>query len=238
MSDRRSRKGGIRSFTTWRAVIEVFTKCTGAHRVHQVSLGRGDDAQVDGLGRGGADRLDFAFLDHAQQLRLHREVHRIDLVEEQRAAMRRPDATGLAELARRAVDLVAAEQLGLCKVVRQRGAVYGDERRGAAPALAVEHMRDEFLAGSRLPLDEHVEIGLRELRDRLAQPQHRCLSPISGLSIAAAAAVSRRLSRISARCASARRATPTRWSRQGLGEEVEGAVVERRGRPSRHRRGR
>src|SRR3546814_6991597 len=71
--------------------------------------------------------------------------------------MRAADASRLAQLARRPVGEVAAEQLGLGQFLRQRGAVDRDERRRAPPALAVQHMRDQFLARPRLALDRSEE---------------------------------------------------------------------------------
>ena len=46
---------------------------------------RRDDAHVDGHAAVGAERLDHAFLEDAQELRLEPDVHVADLVEEERA---------------------------------------------------------------------------------------------------------------------------------------------------------
>src|SRR3546814_13178401 len=69
----------------------------------------------------------------------------VDLVQEQRAAMRAADAPRLADAAARAVDQVAAEQFGLGQFVRQRGAIDRGQRAAAAPALAVKHVRDQTM---------------------------------------------------------------------------------------------
>src|SRR3546814_6962643 len=82
------------------AVIKILAEIAARDGIAKVGLGRRDDAQVHRLGRRGADRLHLALLDHAQQLRLHRRVHRVDLVEEQRAAMCAADASRPAAPAR------------------------------------------------------------------------------------------------------------------------------------------
>src|SRR3546814_17112496 len=94
----------------------------------------------------------------------------VDLVQEQRAAMRAADAPRLADAAARAVDQVAAEQFGLGQFVRQRGAIDRGQRAAAAPALAVKHVRDQFLAGAGFALDPPVDIGLRARGYRPAPP--------------------------------------------------------------------
>ena len=56
-------------------------------RSAKIAVGGGDDAHIH-LDRAlGADRIDFAFLQRAQQLDLHVEAQFADFVEEQRAAI-------------------------------------------------------------------------------------------------------------------------------------------------------
>ena len=50
-------------------------------------MGRADDADVDALGRGRAEREHLPLLEHAQELGLRLERHVADLVEEERAAV-------------------------------------------------------------------------------------------------------------------------------------------------------
>ena len=69
------------------AVIEVFAKRSLAHLLFQVAMRRHDHAHVHGNRLIAADALDFAFFQHAQKFRLHRERHVADFVEEKSAVM-------------------------------------------------------------------------------------------------------------------------------------------------------
>ena len=81
---------GTCSSTTLQPVVEVLPEARRrATSCGEVAVGRGDDAHVDRAARVLADAADLALLQHAQQLDLHRRRHLADLVEEQRAAVRR-----------------------------------------------------------------------------------------------------------------------------------------------------
>ena len=75
-----------------------------------------------------AEPLELALLQHAQELRLRREAHLADLVEEQHAAGRQLDLARLGLLRARERAALVAEQLRLEQLLRQRGAVQRDER--------------------------------------------------------------------------------------------------------------
>ena len=70
----------MRKYRSWRKLL------LGDQRL-QVLVGRADDAHVDRDLLAAADALDHAVLQEAQQLRLQRQRHVADLVEEQRAAV-------------------------------------------------------------------------------------------------------------------------------------------------------
>ena len=99
---------------------QVLAERALAHRLGQVAVRGGDDADVDRHRPGAADAVDHALLDGAQQLGLQPHVHLGDFVEQQRAAVR------LLELADAARDragegaLLVAEQLGFEQVLRDR----------------------------------------------------------------------------------------------------------------------
>src|SRR3546814_16862205 len=100
-------------------------------------------------------------------------MHRVDLVEEEGAAMRSADAARATQLAARGIDHVGPDKFGLGKLLRERCAVHCDQRAAAAAALAVEHVGNEFLAGSRLAFDQNVAVGLRQLCSPTAQADPR-----------------------------------------------------------------
>ena len=72
------------------AIQQVGAEPTGLDLGREIAIRRSDDAHVDVHGLVAADPLELLFLEHAQQLALHRRRHLADLVEEQRAA--RPPA--------------------------------------------------------------------------------------------------------------------------------------------------
>ena len=125
----------------------------------------GDDAHIAFVLQRAAHALENAFLQHAQQLHLHRQAHVADLVEEQRAALGQLEPA----LARRdgagEGALLVAKQLAFQQVRRYRAAVHRDERPVATRTGLVDRPRDHFLAGTRLAQDQDAGIVLRDLRD-------------------------------------------------------------------------
>ena len=69
------------------AIIEIFAEAAFLRQLGQVPVGGRDDAHIDLHRALGADGIDFAFLQHAQQFHLHVERQFADFVEEQRAAV-------------------------------------------------------------------------------------------------------------------------------------------------------
>ena len=100
----------------------------------QVGVGGGDHADVDVARGRGADALEFAGLEHAQQLRLLAERNVGDLVEEERAAVGEFEATDAvgARVGEGALDV--AEELALEGALGERAGVDGDERAAARAA--------------------------------------------------------------------------------------------------------
>ena len=116
----------------------------------EVAVGGRDDPDVDLDRLRRADGQDLLRLDRAQQLRLEPERHVADLVEEDRAA---PRAAEEALLRRdRAGERAAhvAEELALEQVLRDRGAVDGQEDALRDLAEVVDGARDDLLAGAAL----------------------------------------------------------------------------------------
>ena len=70
------------------AVIEVGAEIVARHGLFQIAVGGADDAHIDLQRLGAADALEFALLQHAQQLGLEGGGDFADLVQEQRAAVR------------------------------------------------------------------------------------------------------------------------------------------------------
>ena len=71
------------------AVIEILAKSAGTYGASQVRVTGGDDPGIHGLGTGGAEPADLAVLEDLQELRLEAFGQQRDLVQEERAAVRR-----------------------------------------------------------------------------------------------------------------------------------------------------
>ena len=144
----------------FQAIEQILTETPVCHCLGQVALGRRDDAQVDAARRSAADGRQFSLLDHAQQLALYRARHAVDLVEEQRAAIGVVDPATLQ---------TPAEQRLVGKLVGQRGTVDRDELAAPPLAPAMQHPRDQFLAGAGLSLDQDIDLDLGQLAHRVTQ---------------------------------------------------------------------
>ena len=102
----------------------------------QVHVGGGQDAHVDPAGLAGAEPLELAALQHAQELDLAGRREVADLVEEQRAAVGRLEAADAALDRAGEGARLGAEELALQQLVGQRARVHLHERLVAARELA------------------------------------------------------------------------------------------------------
>ena len=136
-------------------VEQVLEELAVGDQLPQIAIGRGDHAHVDLLRALGAERLELAILQHAQQLRLHRQRDGADLVEEDRAAVGEREAALLGErgAGERAADV--AEQLRFEQRLGNRRAVDLDHRHAALRAAGVDGARDQLLAGAGLAGEQH-----------------------------------------------------------------------------------
>ncbi len=132
----------------------------------------GDDAYVDRHGLRAADALEAALLEHPKDLGLRLGGHVSDLVEEDRAAVRRLEAADPTRVRAGEGAPLVPEELALHQLPADRGAVHRDERALPARAALVQRLRDELLPGAALAAHEHREIGLRDLLDQLEDPPH------------------------------------------------------------------
>ena len=115
--------------------------------------------------RGLPSRSIWPFLQHAEQLRLELERQLPDLVEQNRSAVRQLETADLRRMRAGERAALAAEELALDEVRRQRGAVDDDERTGAAHAPAVNGAREQLFARARFAGQQHCGVGRRHLVD-------------------------------------------------------------------------
>ena len=171
------------------AVVQVFAEPAVAHQLGEVRVGGRDDPHVDADRPAVSDAFELAFLQHPQQLGLQGAAHGADLVEEERAFVRRlqPARARGDGAGEGAADV--AEQLGLEQALGHRAAVEGDEAMAAPGAVVVDRLGRQLLAGARLAGDEDGARarghGLQQV-EQLAHPgaaAHQPLEPVPLLDL-------------------------------------------------------
>ena len=142
------------------AVIEVFAELPVARALGQIAIGRGDDAHIDLHRTLGADGIDFAFLQRAQELHLHVETQFADFVEEQRAAV------GFQEFAEMFVGgagertFLVTEEDRFDEIFRDGAAIDGDKGFAGTLRRTLDRACDEFFADAGFAFDQDRDIRL------------------------------------------------------------------------------
>src|SRR5262249_61456470 len=99
---------------------EVLAEAPSRERLAQIHVGGGQDANVHALGLARSERLELAALQDAQDLHLPCGGEVPDLVEKERAAVRRSEAADAPPRRSRVGPGLGPEELGLQELVRQR----------------------------------------------------------------------------------------------------------------------
>src|SRR6185295_7097653 len=145
------------------SIEEIFAEAAVLHRLLEIDVGGGDQAEL-GLDRlAAADPLDVALLDRAQQLGLQVAPQSANLVEEQRAVGGELELPELLPVRAGERAALVAEQRALGELARNRGEVDGDERRLRIARFPVDQPREQFLAGAALAENQHRRRELRHL---------------------------------------------------------------------------
>ena len=155
------RKANVEDVQT---VIEIRTEFPLRHRIVQIAIGGGDDANVNANRPRPAQSQELTLLEHAQELRLRRRRHLGDFVEEQHAARGQFNLARLRLLRARESSTLESEELGLEELLRQRRAIDRDEWAAPSWRALVDEPRDDFLAGARLALQARRRFGRGHLR--------------------------------------------------------------------------
>ena len=137
---------GTREFDGAEAVEKIFAEASGENFGAQIAIGGGDQADVHGAHFGRTHALDFAILNHAEQLRLHRQRSLADFVEEHGAAVGEFEKAGARVRGAGESAAHVAEELAFEKRVHQRRAIADGESRLGHRAHLVQRVRDQFLA--------------------------------------------------------------------------------------------
>jgi hypothetical protein len=155
------------------AKVQILAEGRGVDHPAQVAVRGRDQTHVDRPVLAFAQALDGARFQHAQQLRLKRERQLADLVEEDRAAVRRLERPGARRHRARERAARMPEQLALDDRARQRRAVDDHERPRRARRRVVDRARGQLLARAGLAQDQHRRVGLRHARHLREQLAHR-----------------------------------------------------------------
>ena len=140
------------------AVKKVFAESAGQDFGAKIAVRGGDQVHVDLFYLGRTDALDFAVLNHAQELGLHGERGLADFVEKDGAAVGVFEQAGprIGRSGERAADV--AEELAFEQGIDQRRAVAHRQPLRADRADLVDRARDEFFPGPGLADDQNVRV--------------------------------------------------------------------------------
>ena len=137
-------------------MVQVLAERSLAHQRLEIAVRRGDHAGIDHNRTLAADAFELAFLQHAQQLGLHRRGHVADFVEKEGPAVRLLEFSEMPRGSAGERSALVSEQLRLDQLRRHGRAVDGDERALAPGAALVDRAGDQLLSGSGLPEDAHA----------------------------------------------------------------------------------
>ena len=153
-------------------VEEVLPEPSPGHHLLQVEVGGRNDAHVHPHRLPAAEGVELPVLEDPEQLGLQRQGQVADFVQEDGAAVGELEAAGLVAFGPSESPLDVAEKLGFEQVLGHRGAVDLDEGALGAPALGVDHLGQQVLAGAGGPLDDHGGIGAGNHPRQLEDPLH------------------------------------------------------------------
>ena len=154
-------------------MVEIGTEMAARDRLAQIPVGGSDDSRAAEARAGLADPVEFAVLEHAEQLRLQFERQLADLVEEQGAGLGFLEIAGVAFGGAGKCAARVTKQLRLDQRRCDRGAIECQVGLVAAHTDPMEVVANEFLAGAGFALDQQRERAVRELGNLSAQLRDR-----------------------------------------------------------------
>ncbi|MNI65794.1 hypothetical protein D3C73_1213170 [compost metagenome] len=153
-------------------VVQILAEFVFRHRLLQIAVSGGNDANVNVQIAVAAQRAHLALLQYAQQLDLQRKRHIADLVEEQRAAGCRLEQPFPAADRAGKGPFGMAKQLGLQQLLRQRTAVNGDKGLFTARTGTVDSLCQHLFTGAAVAVNQYADVRLRHHFCLLQQAQH------------------------------------------------------------------
>src|SRR5690606_11775829 len=141
------------------AVIQIAPETSLADGMAQIAVRCSDDASTGKARLSFSQALEFAVLDHPEELRLHLEWKLADFIQKERAVLRIFEIAGLRGRRSRVGALRMPEERCLDEGRGERGAVQSGERAGAAAGKAVQALSDELLPAARFAFDQDRKWG-------------------------------------------------------------------------------
>ena len=154
------------------AVIEVLAEAPLFDQLRQVVVGRRQDADPCADLLVAAEALETLLLQDAEDFGLKRRGHVADFIEEEGPAVGLLELADALPLGPGEGALFVAEQLAFQQVLRDGGAVDGQEGLIGTAAVLVQGAGDQLLARPAFAQDEHVDILRRHPADGLAHLLH------------------------------------------------------------------
>jgi hypothetical protein len=152
---------------------EILPEAPGGDVRAKVSVGRGDDADIDRLVVLAADAPDRPALQCPQETRLQLERQLRNFVQEESSSVRSLERAGMPSHRAGERPALVAEELTLGEVRGDGAAVEDDERPLGAGALLMHCVSEDVLAGAGLSAESYGDVGPRESLERLEQLVHR-----------------------------------------------------------------
>jgi hypothetical protein len=133
------------------AVEEILAEEAGGDARGQIAMGGGDEAYVYPPAPIAADRSHLTVLEYAEELCLHRERQLRDFIEKERPSVRPfEEARAIRGRAGKGATDVA-EEGRFEEPLRDRSAIFGDERAKTTRGTVVDAAGDKLFAGARFP---------------------------------------------------------------------------------------
>src|SRR5712691_4558402 len=156
----------------FQAIVEILSKSSRGDFVGQVAIGGRDHPNVDRHRCGSPDAVHFSILQRPQEFYLTGRTDFADLVEKQRASVRKLEFAFLLLVRSGESSSLMSEQLAFQNVLVQRTAIDRHERAGGPPAVLVNSAGHQLFSGAAFAGNQHVHVRARRLLDGSKERLH------------------------------------------------------------------
>ncbi len=166
-------QGGEMNPNDVETVEEIFAEFFADDFLLEIFIGGRHNTDVGADGLVAADAGEFGFLKDAQEFALGGEGHFSDFVQKEGAAVALLEASDALTVGAGEGTFFMAEEFALEEILRDGGAVDGEEAVTAALAVVMNGAGDEFLARSALAGDHDGGFAARDASDHFKDLLHR-----------------------------------------------------------------